>query len=142
MHKDYSLKREEIIRRLTGQMFQHRDTLGLQQKEVAHFLNKSDKTYQRWESTGNGLSDIFDLLTIFRVLQFSTTEIIDVLGLPPLTLNEVKGLYQDEETIRGIRENTVYSFISKECSRMQTNTIEKLLCVLLKEYLKKKGYAM
>lgn len=132
------LKNEEIKKRLTEQMLQHRETLGLRQGKVAELLDKSEKTYQRWESTGDGLSDFFDIQNIFRVLQFSTTEIINLLELPTLTPNEIKELYQDEETLKSIQEDV----IRQKCGKMQSITIEKLLCILLKEYLKRKGHIL
>ena len=93
--KNYS--EEEIKKRLTEQMVQHRDEkLKLTQKEAAELLATSEKTYQRWESSGKGLSDFFVIQNIFRTLHFSTTEIINVLGLPPLSLSEAKELCQDE----------------------------------------------
>lgn len=133
-------EKETIIKRLIEQMFQHRERLGLTQKQAAELLGKSEKTYQRWESSGDGLSNFFDIQNIFKILQFSTTEIINVLGLPPLTLNEVEELYQDEETLKSLRENSVYSFISKKCDGLESITIEKLLYILSKEYFKRKGY--
>lgn len=90
MKKMEYLGKKEIRNRLKEKMLQHRDKLGLKQREVAELLDKDEKTYQRLESTGNGLSDFFDIQNIFRVLEFSTTDIIDVLGFPPLTLNEIK----------------------------------------------------
>lgn len=133
-------EKETIIKRLIEQMFQHRERLGLTQKQAAELLTTSEKAYQRWESCGNGLSDFFVIQNIFKILEFSTTEIISVLGLPPLTLNEVKELYQDEETLKGIRENTLYSYIRQKCDKLESITIEKLLYILSKEYFKRKGY--
>lgn len=142
MSKNNDLKKEVIIKRLTERMFQHRSTSGLSQKDAAESLGKSEKTYQRWESDGSGLSDIFNILNVFRVLHFSTTEMIEVLGLPPLELSEIKELYQDDETLKSIQENSIYTFVRKTCGGMESITIEKLLCVLLKEYFKRKGYIM
>ena len=137
--KNYS--EEEIKKRLTEQMVQHRDEkLKLTQKEAADLLYTSEKTYQRWESSGKGLSDFFVIQNIFRTLHFSTSEIINVLGLPPLTLNEVKELYQDKETLKSLQENSIYSFVRQKCDKWEDITIEKLFFVLLKEYFKRKGY--
>lgn len=137
--KNY-LEKEEIIKRLTAQMFQNRNTLKLTQKEVSELLGKSENTYQRWESAGDGLSGFFDIQNIFKILQFSTTEIINVLGLPPLSPSEAKELCQDEETLKSLQENTIYSFIRQKCDKLEIITIEKLLFILSKEYFKRKGY--
>lgn len=140
---DYLKKeREKIIERLTEQMLQHRKALGLKQGEVAELLDKPEKTYQRWESTGSGLSIFFDIQNIFKVLHFSTTEIVNILGLSPLTSSEIEELYQDEEILKSIREKSICSSIRQKCGEMQSITIEKLLCILLKEYLKRKGHIM
>lgn len=129
-----------ILKQLNEQMRQNRKTLGLNQGEVAELLGKSEKTYQRWESSGKGLSNFFDILSIFKVLQFSTTEIINVFGLPPLSPSEAKELCQDEETLKSLQENTIYSFIRQKCDKLEIITIEKLLFILSKEYFKQKGY--
>lgn len=135
---DYSEKK--IIMQLTERMFQHRKTLGLTQGEVAELLGKTEKTYQRCESAGSGLSNFLDIQKVFKVLQFSTTEVIDLLKLPPLTLKEVEEHYQDEETLKSIRENSICSFLRQTCGKLESTTIEKMLCILLKEYLKRKRY--
>lgn len=137
MSKNNYFEKTEIAKRLTEQMHSHRKKLKLKQREVAELLGKSEKTYQRLESTG--LSDIFDILKIFQVLHFSTTEIINVLGLPPLTLSEIAKLYQDEETLKSIQENGICSCICQMCGKMEINTIERLIYILMKELLKKKG---
>ena len=120
-----------IKERLRQQMFLHREKLGLKQREVAELLGKSEKTY--------GLSDIFDILEIFQVLHFSTTEIVNVLGFPPLTLSEVTELYQDEEILKSIRENAICSTIRQTCGKMETSTIERLIFTLMKEQCQRKG---
>lgn len=131
MSENRYLEKEEIINQLIKQMLQHRESLGLTQAKVSELLGKCEKTYQRWESTGRGLSDFFDIQNIFRVLHFSTTEIISVLGLPPLTSSEIKELYPDEEILKIIHENIT----RQKSDGMQSITIEKLLCILLKKYL-------
>lgn len=138
MVKNNGFRKEEIRKRLTEQMLQHREKLGLSQGKAAELLGKSEKTYQRWESTGNGLSDFFEIQNIFHVLHFSTTEIINLLELPALTPSEIKGLYQGEDTLKGIQED----IIRQKCGGMQSTTIEGLLCILLKEYLKRKGHIL
>ena len=133
------LEEEKIKERLTETMFKRRKELKLKQREVAELLGKDEKTYQRLESTGNGLSNLFDILDIFRVLHFSIKDIIYVLELPPFTLSEIKELYQDEETLKSIRENGIYSSICQTCGKMGTITIERVICTLMGEYLKRKG---
>lgn len=140
MSENGYLEKDEIKKRLTEQMFQHRDTLGFKQKDIARLLDKPEKTYQRWESTGDGLSNIFDILNIFRVLRFSIVEIINVLGLPPLMTNEIKEIYQDEETLKNIREDGICSFIRQKCGGMESITIDILIDILMKEHLKRRGY--
>ena len=133
------LEEEKIKERLTKTMYKRRKELKLKQREVAGLLGKEEKTYQRLESTGNGLSDFFDILDIFRVLHFSVNDIIYVLELPPLTLREIEELYQDEETLKNIREKGIHSSIRQTCGKMETITIERVLCTLMAEYLKRKG---
>lgn len=119
-------------------MLKHRTGLKLKQREVAELLGKEEKTYQRLESTGSGLSKFFDILDIFRVLHFSVSDIIYVLELPPLTLSEVEELYQDGEILKSIREKGICSSIRQTCGSMETITIERLLYTLLDEALKRK----
>lgn len=140
MDKYNSSEKEKITGRLTEQMRHHRKALGLTQGKAAELLGRPEKTYQRWESTGEGLSDFFVILDIFRVLRFPTTEIIGMLGLPPLTESEVKEYYRDEKTLKSIQDNGIYSAVCQNCGGLGSITIEKLLCVLLKEYLKRKGH--
>lgn len=140
MSTNNHLEKDKIIKRLTEQMFKNRKELKLTQEKVAELLGKSEKTYQRLESTGCGLSDFFTILNIFQVLQFSTIEIIEVLGLPPLTLSQIKELYQDEDTPKSIQENSICSSISQICAKMDSSTLEKLFCTLMKEYLKRKRF--
>lgn len=134
------IEKEKILKQLTEQMLKHRETLKLTQKEVSELLGKPEKTYQRWESTGSGLSAFSDIKNIFKVLKFSTIEIINLLELQSLTLGEVKELYQNEETLKDIRENTICSYTRQTCGKLESITIEQLLCILLKEYFKRKGH--
>lgn len=134
------LEKEKIRNRLTETMFKCRNELKLKQREVAELLGKDEKTYQRLESTGNGLSNFFDILDIFHVLNFSYQDFIYVLELPPLTLSEIEELYQDEEILKSIREKGIHSSIRQICGKMETITIERLLCTLLVEFLKRRGF--
>lgn len=134
------LEKEKIRKRLTETMFKCRNELKLKQREVAERLEKEEKTYQRLESTGSGLSNFFDMLDIFHVLHFSIQDVVYVLELPPLTLSEIEKLYQDEKILKSIQEKGIYSSIRQICGEMETITIERLLCTLLTEYLKRRGF--
>ena len=137
---DSEKQKVKIISRLTEMMFKHREELGLTQREVAEQLDRDEKTYQRQESSGNGLSKYLYIRDIFSVLHFSSMDVIYVLDLPPLTSSEMEELYKDEETLKSIREKGIHSTIRQTCGEMENTTIEKLLCTLLDEYLKRKGY--
>ncbi len=139
MSKNSCSENKEIRNRLCNTMRERRTELGFSQKEAAHLLDRDEKTYQRWESDGDGLSNLFVVLNIFRVLQFSLTDIIYVLGLPPLTLREIEELYQDEEMLKNIRESSLYSYIKQTRGGMETITIEKLLDTLMAEHLRRKN---
>lgn len=140
MNKNKVSEQELFEKRLKKQLRDHRRKLGITQEYAASLLDKSEKAYQRWESTGKCLTDIFSLLKAFQVLEFSTVEIIDVLGLPPLTLNDMKAVCQDGETLKHIKEDGIYSYMRKNCNSMDYTTIEKLLDVLSSERLKQRGY--
>lgn len=131
------LEQQLFEERLKEQLHQHRKKLNLVQAEVADLLCKSVDTYQRWESTGKCLTYIFDILRVFQELKFSTAEIIDVLGLPHLTLNEVKSIYQDEDIVKSIKGNGIYSAMREKCPDIDDCTLEMLLVLLLKERLKR-----
>ena len=88
-HTTQELFIEQFEQRLREALHQHREKLGLGQVRVADSLGISPSTYQRWES-GQSLTDIFKLLKVFRTLKFTTTEVIDLLGLPPLTADELE----------------------------------------------------
>lgn len=128
---------ERYKKELKQQLRQHRKKGNLTQLNVADAVGVSLDTYHRWESTGQHLTDIFTLLNVFQVLDFSTTEIIDVLGLPPLTLNEVKSIYQDEDTLKHIKEKGICSAMRENCPDMDDFTLEKLLSILLNEHSKR-----
>lgn len=120
-----------------GQLREHRIKRNLSQLNVANAVGKSLDTYQRWEYTGKGLTNIFNLLSVFQALGFSITEIIDVLGLPTLTLSEMKAIYQDEDTLKSIKENGICAAMRENCRYMDDFALERLLAVLLKEHLKR-----
>ena len=91
---------QEFQERLKKELRKHRLKQKLSQKAVADALMVSETTYYRWEKYGQCLTDIFSLLNVFRVLDFSTVEIIDLLGLAPLTLGEIEAVYQDEDILK------------------------------------------
>lgn len=115
-------------RRINNAVCLHRNKLKLSQFEVSERLGISEKTYQRWESSEETLTDIFKILSVFQVLEFTTTEIIDVLGLPPLTLDEIKVDFPDIEILKSIKEN---------CCNMEDSAIERLIVILMNEHLKR-----
>jgi len=123
--------RKRLKEQLRQQLRQHREKLGLNQVEVAGMLCKSHCTYQRWESTGDHLTNIYDIRETFRVLDFSTTEIINLLGLPPLKLDELEEILPDENALRNIEEQGIYSYVRKKCDDMDNRTIDRILKILL-----------
>lgn len=116
---------------------EHRKNQKLSQNEVAEMVGKSLDTYQRWESSGQRLTDIFTLLSVFQVLKISTSEIIDVLGLRPLTLSEVEDIYQDENTLKSIEGNGICSAMRKKCPDMDDFILERLISILFEEHSKR-----
>lgn len=129
--------KEEFQKKLKTQIRQHRTEHNYSQVGIANAVGVTDKAYQRWEYSGQHLTNIFRLLQVFRELEFSTTEIIDVLGLPPLTLNEVKSIYQDEDILKSIKEHSFYSVMRKKCPDIDDFTLEMILKLLLEERLKR-----
>ena len=127
---------ENYQKKLKKQLRKHRTKLKLTQLDVANAVGKSLDTYQRWER-GKCLTDIISLLSVFQVLDFSTTEIIDVLGLPPITLSEIKANYQNEDILKCIEENGIYSAMRQKSSDIDDFTLEKLLDFLLEENAKR-----
>ncbi len=136
--KKYEYEYEvEFQKRLKEQLRKHRNKKNLHYLDVANAIGKSYDTYYRWENTGQHLTDIFSLLSVFRTLDFSTSEIIDVLGLPPLTSCEAKTICQHEDMLESIKENGIYLAMCKKCPDMDDFTWGKLLVLLLEEYLKR-----
>lgn len=140
MGKETYLDEKAITEQLKVQLREHRKKLGLPQWRVAQQTGNAEKTYQHWESTGEGLSNMFTILKLFQVLGFSTAEIIDVLGLPPLTLNDIGTIWQDEGTLKRIKEDGIYPYVRMNCGTMDCVTIEKLLDVLTAERLRRRKY--
>lgn len=133
IENNYEKKFQE---KLSKQLYDHRQKRKLSQYEVANAVGKTAETYQRWESSGKHLTDIFSLLSVFKVLDFSTAEIIDVFGLPPLTLSEIKDIYQDKD-ILDIKRNGIYSAMRKKCPEIDDFTLGKLLHLLMEEHIKR-----
>ena len=123
--------------RLRDQLLKHRDKLNFSQVKVAMSLEKSQSTYQRWEATGENLTNIFDLLKVFRILNFSFTEIIKILELPQPNVDELNEFYQDENIEKTIKEMGLTTYVRNNCADMDDMLIEKLLDILFTERLKR-----
>lgn len=136
--KNEKISRTELQKRIREHLYARRKELKLKQREIAQMLGKSEKTYQRWESTGKGLTDILEVLEVFRKLKFSTFEMVDVLGLPPIELDEIKERYQDEAILTSIRESSIYIYLRDNCSSVNDVLLEKLLDVITAERLKRR----
>lgn len=128
------MKKHNLQFALANELHNHREDLGLKQAQVAESLDKSEKTYQRWESIGN-VSNIYDILKAFEILNFTTSEIIKLFNLPPLTLNELKDIAPDMDTLKNIKEEGICNYIHNNCSNMDNLIIEELLVILHTEYL-------
>lgn len=137
MKKNILEKEKTLNERLSKQLFEHCEKLRLSKVEAAELVCKSYDTYHRWESTGKGLTDIYDILDVFKKFKFTTIEIIKTLGLPPLSLEEVQELFS-EEAIQGAMKNEgVCSYMRKNCTGMSDTIIESLLDILFMERLKR-----
>lgn len=128
---------EKFQKKLKKLLREHREKRNLRQLDVASTVGVSLDTYHRWESSGQRLTDIFTLLNLFQELDFSTTEIIYVLGLPPLTLNEIKAIYQDEDTLKSIKGNGICFVMREKCPDMDDFTLERLLAIFFDEHSKR-----
>mgnify|MGYP001063505967 CR=1 FL=1 len=128
---------QEFQERLKKELRKHRLKQKLSQKAVADALMVSEATYYRWEKYGQCLTDIFSLLNVFRVLDFSTVEIIDLLGLAPLTLGEIEAVYQDEDILKSIKGNAIYSAMREKCPDIDGFYLRKLLVLLSEENFKR-----
>lgn len=127
---------ENYGKKLKEQLRKHREKLGLTQMDAAKLLGRSLDSYQRWER-GKCLTDIISLLNVFHVLDFSTAEIIDVLGLHPLTLSEIKANYQNEDILKSIEENGIYFAMRQKSSDIDDFTLKKLIVLLMEEDIKR-----
>ena len=137
MENIYEYFEKEFPKKLKEQLRGHRTQKNLRQSDVADAVGKSLDTYQRWESTGQRLTDICTLISVFQALDFSTAEIIDVLGLPPLTLSGVKAAYQDEDILKNIKGYGIYYAMRKKCPDMEDFMLDKLLALLFDERSKR-----
>ena len=139
MDNTYYSKRK-LQKRLGDAQRKHRSLLGKTQFAIALEIEKTEKTYQRWESTGKGLTDIFDILRLFEILNISTGEIIALLGLPPLSQKDVEILYQDEAIQNEIKSSGIYRYLRDHCAELNDITVEKLVDIITEERLKRRRY--
>lgn len=128
---------EEVQKRLKEQIRERRIKQNLRQIDVANALGISLDTYQNWEKHDRSLTDIFSILSVLLVLDFSTADIVDVLGLAPLTLREIKNVCQDEDTLKNIQGNTVYSVMREKCPDLDDFTLERVHYLIMGEHLKR-----
>ena len=137
MDNTYYSKRK-LQERLGDVLHEHRTALGKTQLTIAKEIGKSGTTYQRWESTGKGLTDIFDILRLFEILNISTGEIIALLGLPPLSQTDMDLLYQDDAIQNAIKSSGIYRYLRNHCAELDDITVEKLVDIITEERLKRR----
>lgn len=125
------MDKKEFGEKLSMQLHQHRVKLGYAQSDVAELLGISESSYQRWESKGEGLTDIHKILAVLKVLHFSTPETIRLLELPELKMDEVKELCQDKETLERIKGQSVLSYMRENWHSMGKVTLKKLFFIIL-----------
>ncbi|GAB6955714.1 helix-turn-helix transcriptional regulator [Mediterraneibacter glycyrrhizinilyticus] len=123
--------------RIKKQLRENRKKSKLTPVDVADRVGKSTDTYRRWESRGKHLTCIYDLAEVFKALNFTTTEIIHLLDLPPLTFEEIKAMTETEEMLEEVKESGIYFYIKKQCADMKIVTISKLLVILAEELERK-----
>lgn len=111
-----------------------KNKLGLSQEKFAELLNISHATYQRWESA-NKLPSIFDILNLFRILEFTTYEIINLLQLPLLKEEDIINFLQDKDALK---EGTICHYLKENSFKMSNSTIEALLDIISEERLKRR----
>lgn len=140
--KNKCSEQELFEKRVSEQLYKHREKLNLRPLEVADLVGKSYSAYQKWESTGKHLTNIYDILNVFQVLGFSIAEIVEVLGLPRPTSDDIKELCPDEDTRKSIEEDGIYLYVRKKCTDLDDSTIEKLLDVISAERLKRRNVRM
>lgn len=140
MNNNTYYSKRKLQERLGDALRKHRIALGKTQLAIALEIGKSEKTCQRWESTGKGLTDIFDILHLFEVLKIPTGEIVTLLGLPPLSQKDVEILYQDEAIQNEIKSSGIYRYLRDHCAELDDITIEKLVDVITEERLKRRRY--
>lgn len=130
---------QEFQRRLKGKIRERRKGLKLRQADVAKAVGVSLDTYQHWESPSQPLNNLFDILSVCQALGFSSAEVVDVLGLVPLTPSEIKAVCQDGDMLKSIQGNTIYSVIREKCPDIDDFTLERLLVLIFKERFKRFG---
>lgn len=130
-------KQTRLENKLKKQLRQHRENLHLSRVKVAQDVYKSLKTYERWESNGKGLTNIHNLLEVFQVLKFTTSEVIDLLELPPFKADELEKISPDEDTLKRIRDDGILTYMRNNCTHIDDLKLEKLLDILFAERLKR-----
>lgn len=130
-------KQTRFENKLKKQLRQHRENLHLSRVKVAQDVHKSPKAYERWELSGKCLTNIHDLLKVFQVLKFTTSEVIDLLELPPFKADELEKLSPDEDTLKRIKEGGILIYMRNKCTCMDDFTLEKILDILFAERLKR-----
>lgn len=129
------LDKEKFEKQLRTKLYAHRRELGLNQLDAGELIGKSRDTYQRWESTGQGLTNIYDISSVFHEFHFSLTEIMELMKLPQPTKEELEGFYSNIVIQGEVNHFDIYRYVSKNCADMDTLTIIRLLYILCKEYV-------
>lgn len=138
-NKEY-FDKEKFREQLRKQLYEHRDNLKITQVNTAMLLGISPTAYQRWESTGHCLTNIYKLLNVFHVLKFSLTEIMKLLELPEPTEEELKEFYADTVVRESVKQEGIINYVRNNCTDMQDIQIEKLLDILFTERLKRRRH--
>lgn len=134
-NKKNLIKLETLKKNFRDGILQHRGKLDLTQEQAAELIGKSVKTYERMEQTGDGVFYLYNALKVFQALDFSTLEIIQLLGLPPLKLEDVKKIYQNEDTLKEIEADGIFRYIEKNRASLDQANIARLLNILSEQNL-------
>lgn len=133
--KNENLSKETFEEKISKKLREHRNNLNLTKLKVAQDVCKSFKTYERWEK--EGVRNIHDLIKLFQVLKFTTTEVIDLLELPPLKADDLKKIFSDEDALKRIKVDGFCLYVHDKCTYMDDFTLEKLIDILFAERLKR-----
>ena len=136
-NKDFNL--ELFQKQLKKELRPQREKLNLSRQEVADSVNRSSRTYQHWELTGESLTDIESILKTFHKLKFTTSKIINILQLPPLNSFELKNVIINGDTLKNmeIDKNGICSYVTEKITNLGDNQIEYLLDILYEERIKR-----